>query len=667
MKPKITSSILPQPAVDYLNSINADGSKEVEREINVKKSKDDMLAWGLSFVGKSSDYIKASYETDWHTWRRNADGTFDPALKAKKESWQSAVFVPLTPSHTQTIQSHLYKTLVGIQPSFQFKSRNISTNFIDQSDNVRDLILCEMDKSRYNISMNSVLDDATTYGSGFARMYYDRVVEKRKVRVQNLKGFDIMNPLETAKILAGKIKSFFFKEELKDVEIYAGVRFKHISIWDILPDPKALEVRGNSIGLKFWITYGEIQKGVKEGYYLKEAADILKGVKGEERFDEGKDGVASDRGIADMNVAQVDYNAKYQAYEIFARLPQKWVLYKTPKLITDPEELMPARLIFVKEALLAIEQSDDYAGEPPIYKLDYFPVVGRFFSKGIPELLKDCQSVATEVVNQRLDNGALILNRGFAVVEKALVDPGKDLVSKPGMIIRLDAKYCPNGDIRNAITEFQMNDTPVRAGFAEVNDVERWAQEITSANRVTLGTQGQVNDANQTLGGQQIQLSQAGQKFAYIGLMMEFSFIYEVLRAYWKLIYANIRPEDVERVLGPERMANFQLMSPEEIEKDYVYQPLGVYTMENAAIEQAKMQAVLTTFGQSPFVNAEAFFDEIMRGNKKNPDSFKIKVPNMQIPPNMGIPPEALAGGEAPPVEPNFDVTMQQEQLRANP
>lgn len=653
----IESQTLPPEAVDYLNNIDTE-KENIKIEMDKEAAKTELLAHCNDFITKSAAWRKSSYEGKWEQYQRNADGIFDPAIAAKKEAWQSKVHVGITASHRETIHSHIFKTMVGVNPPLEISPR-YDIGEQDQSDNIKDIMLREMDKARWGIEIDKVMNDADTFGSGFVRRSYKTTIEKRKLRKEQTESFtDDMNPMGMVKYAVraatGNLKKSYQTVE-EDVITYRGLCLTHVSIWDVFPDPKALKVRGTTIGCRYPLTYEEILKGIEDGYYLSSAATDLKDLKDNMKFAPGNDLVQADRQVTDSATDKTDYQQDYEAFEIFGRMPKKWIYTVMGEQFENGEELVPARIIFHKKCLIAVEINDDYEGEPTIDKMDYMPLNGSFYGMGVPAMLLAPQAVINEVVNQRLDAGATALNPHFAVIEKALVNPKEDLKSKAGMILRLDSKYVPNGNAANAIAQMQISDTPLRAGFSEVNEAERWAQERTSANRVTLGTAGLVNDSNKTLGGQQIALNSAGEKFAYIGLRMEIDFLQEFFRGIWKTIYNHIDPEDVEESIGPERAKTFVLVSPEEISRDYVYRPMGVFTMENKAMRTAQIMQLRQTFVGAPWLDDEKIFNMAAQSMDQEPEKFKKSEQQImmdqaaQIQPGMG--PEGQPQGSMPPVD----------------
>jgi hypothetical protein len=164
-------------------------NSQAERQKKTYQHREELLDFCNQFVQKSGDWRRSSYETKWETYRRNADGIYDPTLSERKEGWQSKVVVPITSSHRETAMSSLVRTLLPPKP-LEMKSRGTIPEEADQGDNIRDLILREMDRSRFKKEFNRVIDDATTYGSGFCRVRFSIETEMRMVRKFDLERLD---------------------------------------------------------------------------------------------------------------------------------------------------------------------------------------------------------------------------------------------------------------------------------------------------------------------------------------------------------------------------------------------------------------------------------------------------------------------------------------------
>lgn len=607
-------------------------TSDIEASIQREGSLRELLDWANGFIERSRTWRRNSWETRWHQYQRDADGIYDPELAALKKPWQSKAFIPLIPSHRESIQAQMYKTIMGARPPLEMKARGkFAQPGEDQSDNIRDLILREIEKSRLEIGFNNVLDDATTYGSGFCRIRFEEKYGDRKVRLPLMQEADpvaIAMAAQSGQLPTGPgIEGY--GEQISEVLTYRGIRFDWVSIWDVYPDPRSLQVKGSTIFVKYPITYGEVVKGVEKGYFFPEALERLKHLDDQnDSKNVGKKTVRDNRQITDVEIPTPDYGRELECYEGFALLPKKWAYLKGEQ-IDDPEKLVPCRVIVHPNCILAIEPNDQYEGNAPIFKLDYLPVNGQFYGRGIPEMLGALQDVINEGVNARIDAIAIKLNHSFAVIEQFLINP-KEIGQEPGIVARIDAKAMRSAgfdDIRKAMMELPLGNID-RAAFIDTQEMERYAQERTSASKVTLGT-ANGRDTNDTLGGMELLKQVTNEKIAYIGMLAEFMFLHEIFREYWKVIYSNIQPEDVVNVLG-DRAMTFQLLTPEQIEMDYKYEPQGIFTQENKAQVQARLAAVHGQFAAFPWIKHEAFFDKELQSINEDPESYRMSPEELQ-------------------------------------
>lgn len=604
------------PQVNPLDELQA----QLAREAGLK----DLHQWAVDFIQKSRDWRRQSFEERWFNYQRDADAIYDPGIASLKKPWQSKAFIPLVPSHRETLQAQLYKTIIGARPVLEMKARGkFMDPHEDQAENIRDLILREVEKSRFEVGFNKVLDDATTYGSGLCRIRYETKTEDRKIRLPELQAPDIQ-AIEYAGQLPERPAVSGYGEQIVPVVTYRGVRFDWVSIWDFYPDPRSLEIKGSPCGIAYPITYGDVVKGATEGYFFPEAVEKLKNTDDQnDTKNSGKREVKANREISDVTVSMPDYGKQLGCFEIYAKLPKKWV-YVRGEQIDDPEKLVPARLIVHPNCVLTVEAHDQYEGDAPVFKMDYMPVNGQFYGRGIPEMLGALQDVLNEGVNARIDAIAIALNKSFAVIEQFLINP-KEIGTEPGMVARIDAKAMRQAgfdDIRKVMMELPLGQID-RAAFIDPQEMERYAQERTSASKVTLGTAGQTGDTNDTLGGMELLRQTANEKIAYIGMLSEFGFLHEIFREFFKVIYLNLTPEDVQIVLG-ERAQFFRLLAPEQVEQDYKYQPQGIFTQENKAQSQARLASIFQQFQPFPWTKPEAFFDRELQSNNEDPLDFRL-------------------------------------------
>lgn len=623
---------------------------------------EELHAWCKSFVRSSSEWRKTSYETNWARWQRDADAHYDPELAKKKEPWQSKAVWPLTAAHRENAQAVLFKTELGAHPAIQVKARDgIVGQEGDQSDNIRDLVLREREKSHYEVGRNSCLYDKTTFGSGFMQIYFDTVIEDRVIQdpqYEPLQAPSVDGGASIQRSLQGQRQIIGYKPTVKPQVIYRGVRARHISIWDVFPDPKALDIPGSPIAIRYNTTYQDLLEGAKptpdgkEGYVLPEALEKLRNVSSFETDASDRQLVNADRGIASSQVKRPEYGKRLECYEIQARLPKKWVLLDGQD-IDDPEALIPARVRYHQESMVSVGLNESYDGEPDIYKDDYFPIAGQFYGLGIPEMCKDPQAVASETVNQRLDSGAISLKKVFAVIEKSVVDP-KDFNNwANGSTLRLKAKDGMT-NIDQLFREVEMT-PPERTSFIEPQEWERAAHERTSITQTTLGSE---DNKDTTLGAQQIQQGVTGGKMAYLQMISEFGFQRQIFKAYWKNIYMNYQPQDYAMALGQERAKTIVPMNPEQLENNYQYFPLGVMEQQGKASRQQQLAMWDQQFGMMPWVNRLELAKEELRSMDQESDKFIVKDADAQ---QITMKAQEMAQGMAQQMAPQMAQQMMQE------
>lgn len=567
----------------------------------------ELLSWCTRWVDESSAWRRSSWEIQWQRWQANADAIFDPDIASKKERWQSKAFVPITPSHRENAQAQLFKTEITPNPPLEFSHRIAQPQPqmpgmpapINQGELIRDLVLWEREKGRYPVKRNNQLEDKTTYGSGFLRQRFETKYEDREVTVPDFEQPSMFDPGSLLRAMQGQPRQIGEHKEIKPTVVYRGAVIEHLSIWDIFPDPKSLQIKGSAIAYRYNLTYGDVVEGAELGYYLPEAVEALRDRPSEEITPQDKRLVESNRRISESAMNRTPYQRNLVCFEIQVKLPKKWVLIDGQP-IDNPEKLIPARVRFHRNSVIAVELQTTYDGEPDIYKDDYIPVAGQFYGRGIPEMLKDVQLVANETVCQRLDSAAIVLDPMFVVFSKFVEDP-KDLEqSRAGGIVKIKIPVGSNiSDIRSVFMRMDKG-TIDKSSFIEPQEWERYAQERTSITQTSLGTE---DNTDTTLGAQQIQQGVTGSKLAYLGMLSEYSFQDDFYHGLWALIYKNYAPEDYVLALGPEKAAQLQVMTPEQVAQNFRLVPKGIFEMERKGQRQAQIGALTQQYGMYPWFN----------------------------------------------------------------
>lgn len=579
---------------------------------------DFLRAW----LSKAMAHRRAVYEDKWARWRRNARNIYDPGKLARKERWQSALFVPLSMMHKEIIKGMIYRTLVSGLP-YNIRPRPSGT--LEESADIKSLVMRELERSKFELAANDFFDDLLTYGTAFLKSYWHELTALRSRRVPRydpptMEQMAVM--AETGQPLA---PSGYDRGSPEKVVTYRGMTSYHVSIWDMWFADGARSMADPHCQ-RYLMSYQDLLDGAAKGWAFPDAVIELSGV------DESGGAPPPDkaREYSDLRKTSIPppttaYSKKFTAYEWWGELPQKWV-YCRPEdadLITDPEALMPARALFSNQALISVNENDDYAAESPFSSTGYLHVSGEVYHVGLMEMLEQIQDGMNEDTNQRKDNVQLILNRMGVILERAIVSRA-DLTSRPGGWIRVKERSAD--DVNKAV---RWLDTPdvAQSSYQETFHQERIAQELTGANRVTMGSGGaDTRDITETKGGMQLIAGMSNDRIAYYSMLIEADFVESIIKRTYKLIYSNINPDEIEKILGRERASRFQLRSPEEVEDDYHFSPEGVLSSVHRPMRIAQWQAFRDQYKGSPFFD-DQYMAMLLAQAVELPDADKVIVP----------------------------------------
>ncbi len=229
--------------------------------------------------------------------------------------------------------------------------------------------------------------------------------------------------------------------------------------------------------------------------------------------------------------------------------------------------------------------------------MNYIRVAGEWYGKGIGEQLKGTQKEANELRNQRVDNVNLILNTQFLINSDFLKDYDR-VVSKPGNFIIVEGV----DDVRKAIQPLKVQDVTI-TGYRESLDLERQAQEETGVVRATMGTGGSTTDSNSTFHGQVFNKQMAMERFMYYAKIIEYSFLMPLIKMIYDRVYQYKSPQQVEKILGPDRFSNFKMETPEELELNCAYTPLGTISMQSKFVVATFLSQFEAIWRGAPFIN----------------------------------------------------------------
>lgn len=544
--------------------------------------KAELVNFVKDFYRASYDWRAQAYHARWDKWERNYRNIYDPNILAKKEPWQSVMFIPATVKDVEVISCALTKIGSGKRRPIAIEPREAGDEL--QAELNTDLLDYYREKGDYEISRYDAVKEACIFGSGFMKLFWEKKTAPRRVVKPVVEGvLSAMSKFRMPQVTGQK-------QEWQDVLVKNGVRYQHVHIRNIFLEPNSLNL--NRLIHRDKLTYNELKLMADGGYFDKESVDALWMVHEGGNFEEDISPLKYEQNITDPKLPRPSYDKKHTVWEYNGPLPRKWIDFGMPE--DTEEQKKKAEIITPGTALiasghyfLASGESANYDGEPGFLKMDYIRA-GQTYGIGVAQLIEGLQEELNEVRNQRMDNVSLLMNKMFIGIEKYVVDP-KELRSKPGGFIRL--KGSEIADVGKVLAEVQISDVPISA-FRETAEIERQIQETDAANRVTVGSAGMTKDANQTLGGMEMLKQAAFDRFTIYAFLIGRMFDVQAARKSCEQIYLNIDEKSLAMILGeipveflPGQFApRWQLwkrLPPEELNVCYDFVPVDVFSMEN--------------------------------------------------------------------------------------
>ncbi len=583
----------------------------------VTQRKQELLSYVQSFYRKSWDWRSQRMHARWDRADRNFHGIYDPIRLAQKEPWQSTMFIDITFQNVLIIASQIYKTMMAPSPPIQTAAGPAGDEL--QARLIQDVVDYELRKSNFTIAFWDALMEAVKYGSGFVKLYWEKVedVRLRRQPVQQtpqevVQGAPPESLMGQAPMPQPGITGFQMQPSVVLLKNQLCAKFVHTR--DIFPEPNTTTW---DCGIhRDKISYGTICDYIKKGQFF-DVRSQLENINEGDKFEQDTQVILQARGYYEVHRDMPRNEKKHTIWELTNKIPMKWIQFDIPEG-DDAEQLIPAKVMVASGvALLSSEVNAQFDGEWSVMKLGYMRT-GETYDKGICEVLFDDQDEINESGNLGIDNMNMILNKGSAVIEQALVNPDQDLVSKPGWEVRMKAGVVD--DIRKAFMPIEYPDL-AHSFFEHRFNLERMVQEKTGANRVTLGSSGMVKDSNQTLGGMELLKQMFNERVAAIGMVMESDFILKVAERIYGLIYQNLESEDLKPILGEEpiqigtmpappppppppgmpplpqlgpqplmvpRYKAFAFPPPEVVANSYRFKPMGIFSLENKVIKSAQ-------------------------------------------------------------------------------
>lgn len=634
--------------------------------------KKEITAFVTEFYRTSWAWRSQAYHTKWDKWEGNYRILYDPAIAAKKEDWQSVLPETITNTNVEVIAAAVFKILFGRLRPIGLNPREFGDEMQAELHTV--LLDHQVDRSELPIEFAKALRQILTFGNTFLKIYWERKPEMRRVMKAVRESFvDAIRQGRFPQVVGQK-------EEVQTVLAKNGVRIETVSIRDIFLAPNSTDI--NPILHRTKLLYGDLiamsrQKGPNGRPMIdSDSVAALEGCVEADTFEMDQQTINALQAITAPEVPKPSpYSRKHTAWEYWGDIPRKWIDLDMADDAKGADELVPGKLLVASaNYFLASEENPFPSMSPPFVKGGYIPT-GMTYDMGVAQLLEGIHEELQEIRNQRIDNVNLIMNKIFAVLEKYVVDPN-EMVSAPGNVIRL--KGGEIDDVKKILTEIPISDVTGSA-YKETFELERKAQEVSGANRVTTGSAGSVRDANQTLGGMELLRQSAADRFTQYAYLIGRQLLVKTGKKVMELIYQNMDDEMIKRVLGmqpltilgadgqDEQIAKWQAfkkLTSREIEQDYDFVIFDVFGEENKFAKDQAMgsyiqlcASVLQQFDPKPGLR--------LMGRSKGLSAEEITAILGETP--TAVPTPAAMGQGIPSIAKTAKPTVNQNPMGPNP
>lgn len=635
-----------------------------------EKRKREVLGYVQNFYRRSWDWRAKFFHYKWDCNDRDYHSIYDPQRAAQKRDWQETIHTGMTVSNVETLHGQIYKTMMAPKPPIQCVRGPAGDDL--QARLIQDAVAYEMFKSEFDVNFYDASKESCKYGSGFMKFYWETVEDTRRRRELVEGNPADLVPTMTPEQLVGvqplpqpPVQGFAMQSQRVLIKDHLASKYVHIR--DVFPEPNTKS--WDKVIHRDKITYGEIVRNILDGRFFDVRGQIENMTEGD-KFEADLTTIQQELGYYDAGREYSKFEKPHTVWELCAPIPRKWINFDIPEG-DQAEELVPGRVMVVSGiALLSSEENDKMDGESMILKLDYIRT-GEPYGMGVCDLIGDDQALQNETVSQRVDNINLILNKGIAIIEAALVNAEQDIEVRPGWLLRLKSNW---DDAKKALYPIEFQDVTA-SSYRESIEIGLRVQEKTGANKVTLGTSSQVTDTNQTLGGMEMLKQMFNDRVASLGMVMESAFLMRAASKIYGLIYQRFAtdPEGLLPILGDDpvqigeipnpidpmgppqphivpRYMAFAFPPPEMVNQSYQFKPMGIFSMENKIVKSAQIMDLIKLNIANPSFDATAaskYLAVTVQGIGEAEHWFR---PVPMIPLSM-IPPELLPmimGGKKP-------------------
>lgn len=547
---------------------------------------------------------------------------------ANKKPWQSTTFMPLINRSVEVIVANMHGAIMGPDMPAEWESRG-RPDLDEKIQGHNKLIAYDFEKCKFKAHWTDFLRGLVLLGTSVGKVDY--VKQSELVNVKERRKPSMMDAVLSKFGKTVELERFVTRSEL--VKDFA--RFRAVDLYDIYIQPYTQDFsKDNWVIEKGKITNKELIDGAMDPdpYYRLENVNQQLLSSGSRESEPGMDPEKQVRRMAfldyDIQSYHLEPDTTHELLQYYGPIPT-WFI--EPELRNDPKkkyDTVPGWIWVVDGQVVRKKISPWRDAEPPYVKGNYIRVPGQFYGLGVGELLAGLQVEKNEVRNLNIDNINITMNKVMAVLkDKVPANEAKRLVSEPGAIWTFEGI----DDIRKAVQTIEFPDQSKSVWLA-TQQIDQEAAETSGAVRATLGMEGTREDAGgSTFRGQLLNKQVATERFMLYARVLEICGLGDAMKKFYQRIYQFKSYQEVDEILGPNQSKDFEMMSPELLEKVARLIPLGVMSMENKGVKLAQMERFTGQWMMEPwFKKYEMARKEWIEMGMPDPDSVIFSAEEMK-------------------------------------
>jgi hypothetical protein len=385
--------------------------------------------------------------------------------------------------------------------------------------------------------------------------------------------------------------------------------FKHVDLFELFPHPDKLEVGDNKPLIRRQFMDAETFKSMVENPFFK--------------FENMDEAIKSD--ITNSTIAGVSHYQprKGEVYELLTYWgPFDDEITLEEKQVTRKAVPYQIMVINRKIKIRCVPNPYNHQKEPFVRMKFFIDAKPSWFGVGVGKVGLASQERVNKIVNQRLDNVDLVMNKqGFYNGNDPLINVKKLQQSTPGLWRKVS-------DTVNSIRWMETPDV-TQSSYVEEEKAKADFREVTGAT-VQLMPSDQVGDQHRTAMGIQLLQGAAGMRFRPVLRKLETDFIQATAMFFFSNLNQFMSADEWVQVTGENGESKPVRITPEDIQAKVYFIPTGLSETVNKETQVGQLLRFKEVTVNDPTINRAEINKRIaeLMGFK---DSQKLLVP--QAPP----------------------------------